>query len=216
MPNFRADEVDDTVWQWIKHIMQHPECIADRLRAEKAEAERANSALSERLTLVDAKIAENKAKLDRPLDLYLEKGIDKETLLERETRLKSTLAELDTERADLFEHLRTNIPTDEEINSIVAYCEEIGVGLDSATFEDKRRYFELLDVRGRLALENDEKVVYVKCKLGEQRLSVVATSPSSSNHNVTPIIVTARLVIGRTQLAELRQAMLSRNADADL
>ena len=36
--------------------------------------------------LVDAKIAENKAKLNRLLDLYLDKGIDKETLLEHETR----------------------------------------------------------------------------------------------------------------------------------
>jgi hypothetical protein len=143
-------------------------------------AERANSALSERLTLVDAKIAQNKTKLDRLLDLYLGKGIEKETSLERETRPKTTLADLTTERADLIEYLRTNIPTDEEIDSMVAYCKEIGVGLDNATFEDKRRYFDWLQVRGKLAVENDEKVVYAKCRIGEQRLSVVATSPSSN------------------------------------
>jgi site-specific DNA recombinase len=56
MPNFRADQVDDTVWGWIKHIMQHPDQIADGLRAEKTEAERANSALSERLALIDGKL----------------------------------------------------------------------------------------------------------------------------------------------------------------
>jgi hypothetical protein len=107
----------------------------------------------------------------------------------------------------------TNIPTVEEINSIVAYSEEIGVGLDNATFEDKRKYFDWLHVRGKLAVENGEKVVYAKCRIGEQRLSVVATSPSLSNHNVMPIIVTARLVIGRTQSAELRQAVLLINAE---
>jgi uncharacterized protein YhaN len=180
MTNFRADQVDDTVWQWIKHVMQHPDQVANGLRAEKTEAGRANSALSERLALIDDKITENQSKLDRLLDLYLDKSISKETLLERETRLKATPADLNAERANLAEHLRTNIPTEEEINSIVAYCEEIGVGRDNATFEDKRRYFELLDVRGRLALENDEKVVYVKCKLGEQRLLQIPTSPSSS------------------------------------
>ncbi|HZQ09942.1 MAG TPA: hypothetical protein VFD70_25425, partial [Anaerolineae bacterium] len=48
---------------------------------------------------------------------------------------------------------------------------------DGATFEDKRRYFDLLNVRATLAIENNEKVAYVTCKLGKQRLSVVATSP---------------------------------------
>jgi uncharacterized protein YhaN len=180
MPNFRTDQVDDTVWGWIQHIMQHPDQIADGLRAEKTEAERANSALSERLALIEGKSTENQAKLDRLLDLYLDKGISKETLIERETRLKATLADLNSERGDLAEHLRTNIPTDEEIESIVAACEEIGVGLDNATFEDKRKYFDWLQVRGKLAVENDEKVVYAKCRIGEQRLSVVATSPSSN------------------------------------
>jgi hypothetical protein len=134
-------------------------------------------------------------------------------LIERETRLKATLADLNSERADLAKHLRANIPTDEEIESIVAACEEISVGLGNATFEDKRKYFDWLQVRGKLAVENDEKVVYAKCRIGEQRLSVVATSPSSSNHNVTPIIVAARLVIGRAQPADFRQALMSINAD---
>jgi hypothetical protein len=105
MPNFRADQVDDTVWGWIKHIMQHPDQIADGLRAEKIEAERANSALSERLALIDDKITENQSKLDHLLDLYLDKGISKETLLERETQFKAALADLNAERADLAEHL---------------------------------------------------------------------------------------------------------------
>ncbi len=59
----------------------------------------------------------------------------------------------------------------------VTYCEEISVGLDNATFEDKRKYFDWLQVRGKLAVENNEKVIYAKCRIGEQRLSVVATSP---------------------------------------
>ena len=114
MTNFRADQVDDTVWQWIKHVMQHPDQVANGLRAEKTEAGRANSALSERLALIDDKITENQSKLDRLLDLYLDKSISKETLLERETRLKATPADLNAERADLAEHLRTNIPTQEK------------------------------------------------------------------------------------------------------
>jgi hypothetical protein len=78
---------------------------------------------------------------------------------------------------------------------------------------DLSRFCVLADGRGKLAVENDEKVVYAKCRIGEQRRSVVATSPSLSNHNVTPIIVTARLVVGRAQSADFRQALMSINAD---
>jgi hypothetical protein len=71
----------------------------------------------------------------------------------------------------------------------------------------------LADGRGKLVVENNEKVIYTKCKRGEQQLMQVQTSLLSSNHNVTPIIVTARLVIGRTQPAELRRSLLSIGAD---
>jgi hypothetical protein len=101
---------------------------------------------------------------------------------------------LNSERGDLAEHLRTNIPTDEEIEPIVAACEEIGVGLDNATFEDKRKYFDWLQVRGKLAVENDEKVVYAKCRIGEQRLSVVATSPSSNTGGIAIRLCDCRLI----------------------
>jgi hypothetical protein len=174
MLQFRVDEADATVWAWIKEIMQHPDQLAKGLRAEKAEAE---CAIGARLALIDDEIAENQDKLDRLLDLYLDKRIDKEILAERELRLKSTLTDLNTERADLSEHLQINIPTDEHIAAVVAHGEEVGDGLDNATVDDKRKYFDWLDVRGKLAVEDGEKVIYTKCRIGEQRLSVVVTSP---------------------------------------
>jgi hypothetical protein len=78
-----------------------------------------------------------------------------------------------------------------------AFCAEVREGSDVATFEDKRRYFELLDVRGKLALENGEKVVYVLCKIGKPRPWPTLTSPLSSNHKGHTITVTARLVLSR-------------------
>ena len=70
-------------------------------------------------------------------------------------------------------------------------------GLENANFEQKRQLIEMLDVRGKLSIENQEKVVYVKCILGQQLLSVARTSPSSNNHNRHPIAITARLMLGR-------------------
>ena len=58
---------------------------------------------------------------------------------------------------------------------IEAFCAEVREGLDEATFEDKRRYFDLLNLHGTLATENGEKVVYLKCLIGSQRLSDLRT-----------------------------------------
>ncbi len=156
--------------------MEHPDQLATGLRAEKAVAERANRAIYDRIALIDAKIAEHQEKLERPLDLYLDKAIKKETLIERETRLKATIADLNKERADVSEYLQVNIPTDEEIDFIVTYCEEVGVGLDHATFEDKWQYFDWLKVYGKLAVEEGEKVIYAKCRMGERRLSLASNT----------------------------------------
>ncbi|MBI4772004.1 MAG: hypothetical protein HY784_16710 [Chloroflexi bacterium] len=165
------------VWQWVKEIMQHPDHLADGLRGEQAEAERANSALRERLAIIDDRLADTQRQLEQLLDLYLSGGFPKEILTERRARLEKDGADLTRERAELSAHLQAVLLTDEQIAEIESYCAEVREGLDNATFEDKRRYFELLDVRGKLAVENGEKVVYARCRLGEQRLSQVAISP---------------------------------------
>jgi len=78
---------------------------------------------------------------------------------------------------------------------IEAFCAEVRDGPDHATFEDKRKYFDLLSVSGKLAFENGEKVIDVQCLLGKQRLVQVQTLPSASNHNVPPVLITQRIVL---------------------
>jgi len=72
--------------------------------------------------------------------------------------------------------------------------------LDNAGFEQKQQVIDMLDVRGKLAIENGEKVVYVKWFLEQQLLSVALTSPLSNNHNRPLITITARLVLDRFKL----------------
>jgi hypothetical protein len=53
----------------------------------------------------------------------------------------------------------------------------------------------MLDVRGTLAIENEEKVVYVKCHLGQQLVSVARTLPWQCNYKGHPIVLRIRLVL---------------------
>lgn len=203
MPNFRVDLVDKAVWQWLKNVMQHPESIALGLKSSQVEADRANHALRERLSLIESQLVEAESQLARLLDLYMMGEFAKELLLERKTRLESTMADLKREQTELTAHLKVVDITDEQIAEMQAFCEEVAEGLEQATFEDKRRYIDLLDVRAQLAVENNEKVAYVKCMLtGKQPVAVVVTSRLSNNHKVPPLTLTGRLVVDHFKVSE--------------
>lgn len=53
----------------------------------------------------------------------------------------------------------TIILSEENISIIESFSKNVRTGLDHATFEVKRKRIELLDVRGKLAIENEGKAV---------------------------------------------------------
>ena len=150
----------------------------------------ANQTLFDRLDIIERRITDNERQLEKLLDLYLSDGFPKEMLQERKSRLEEVLINLQREHADISSHLQTIVLSDEQIEDIEAFCSQLREGLDNANFEQKRQIIEMLDVRGKLSIENEEKVVYVKCILGQQLLSVVRTSHSSN----TGAIANPRLV----------------------
>ena len=108
-----------------------------------------------------------------------------------------TLSNLHREQTDISAHLQTQVLSDEQIADIEAFCEQIRHGLEVATFEQKRHVIDLLDVCGTLTTENEEKVVYLKCLLGQQLLSVARISRLSSDRVQNAITLTAWVVIDR-------------------
>lgn len=160
--SFHVNAIDETVWQWVKGLLQDPQSVMAGLETDRQEEEQQNSHLLERMALIRKRIAEDEAKLSRLLDLFLEGEFDREVLLKRKMELEKQLADLKYEQMSLQEHLDSVIMSDDLIASIEAICAEISVGLDNATFEDKKRYFEILDVRGKIAFEDGKEVVYIK------------------------------------------------------
>jgi len=185
MPAFRAELVDSAVWNWLKDLMQHPEKVAAGLRGSQAEADRTHSALRERLSLIESRKTDIEKQRAKLLDLYLSDEFDKEVLTERKLNLDKSHADLEQERIEVAALLDEATLSEEQIVLIEAYCAEVREGIEGATFEDKRMYFDLLDVRVKLAVENNEKVAYIQCKLGKQRLSLVQTSRLSSIGAIT-------------------------------
>ena len=75
------------------------------------------------------------------------------------------LTNLDKERNDLSTYIRKVNNTDAQLSDIEAFGAKIRDGIDAADFNVKRQIIELLDIHGKIALENREKVIYLKCSL---------------------------------------------------
>ena len=178
-PSFRVDQVDAAVWKWVRDLLLTPEALRQNLEEQQAEQERANQPLRDRLAVIDDLLTDNRKQLERLLDLYLSGDFPKEVLTERKTRLETTIATLEKERAELVGTLEATSLSDDQIMTIEDFAKEVAGGLAKAeeSFEVRRQIIDLLDVQVRLTIEEGQKIAYVRCLVDEAELPIV--SPAS-------------------------------------
>jgi hypothetical protein len=169
LPTFRADRVDAAIWEWVKSIWTDPEALAQGLWEVHREREQENAPIRERLAVVDDLLAENRAQLERLLDLYLAGDFPKEVLTERKSRLEGTISSLEKEQAGLAAYLETCVLSVEQIQTIQEFAAKVGSNLAAMDddFDAKRGLIEKLDVQVTLVVEDDDKIVRGRCIVGE-------------------------------------------------
>jgi len=131
------------------------------------ERKREAKPMQERLKTVDDLLADYQGQFQWLLDLYLSGDFTREFLLDRKSRLDATISALQSERSSIEERLKNQSLTQEEIENIQVFAEEVAEGLSAADddFGARRQMIEALDVQATLTVENDEKIAYVRCVL---------------------------------------------------
>jgi site-specific DNA recombinase len=163
MPSMSADWVDTVVWNWVRGIIENTDNLRDGLQESQAQLEQEHRTLFERLSIIDEQIQDYQKQLNRLLDLYLSGEFPKEVLTEHKIRLEEMLSNLRNEQNDLSAYIRNVSITDAQLSYIEAFAAKIRDGIDVADFYAKRQIIELLDIHGKIAVENGEKVIYLKC-----------------------------------------------------
>ena len=138
MKPYKAEFVDNVVWELVKDIVQHPENIARGLRAQQAELNKQNVSLREWLNLIQHRLSETEIQLSRLLDLYLTDEFPKDVLTQRRNDLEKVRVDLRREQVALSSQLDTRDLTDDQVLQIEEFCDDIRSGLENATFEDKQ------------------------------------------------------------------------------
>jgi site-specific DNA recombinase len=175
---FRVDQTDAAVWGWIKSILTDPKALAEGLNTYHAALEKKNAPMKERLKVVDQLLANDRQQLERLLDLYLSGDFPRDALVERKNRLETTITALEAEQTSLASHLEAQVLTEEQIQALQDFTAEVAEGLQAAEedFETRRRIIRMLNVQVTLAEEDGQKVVYVRCMVGEDVLSIATHS----------------------------------------
>jgi len=135
--------------------------------------------LRERLKIIDGLLAENNSKLGRLVDLYLEKEFTKDVLIEKKVRLETNIRALENERVALLSQLQARVLTPDEIQDLYDFANRIAKGLNN--IEDdllaKRKIIEAIGLMVTLAVEDGERVAYIRSILGNTSMSVTTPVP---------------------------------------
>jgi site-specific DNA recombinase len=179
LPSFRADQVDAVVWNWVRELLRDREAMLVGYQASQQAFEQQNVYVHSQLANIDAHIEKQQQKLSQILDLYLEGDFPRAVLEEKRADLETQLEALQQERQMLEARIAHTTITDEHIRSVTEVAALVQDNLDTADFALKRKLVELLNITCSLALEDNEKVVYLHWYATNERLCIQSEAARS-------------------------------------
>jgi len=181
LPNFRVDIVDKLVWAWIKSVLTEENVLENGLKLYKENQDEMLAPLRERIVVLDDLWKDAKAQLDRVIDLYVSGNITRDLLVDKKQRLENTISALSDEKQHLMAHMVGKALTDKDIQKICDFASQVAEGMDlnEIDFEGRRRLVELLDLRAKFYIEDNQKVVEIWCILGTGKLAIAGDSKST-------------------------------------
>ena len=147
-PMLRADKADAAMWEEIKGKLLDSDNLTRGLRNQKEEMEKALAPLKDELQWTEGELSQVETRLSRALDLYMDGKYPKEWLDKQIAGEQKRKEDLERNRRNLLGRIEAGRVSDEDIQTVEAFAEEIAGGLNNATFEERRRILEIVQVQG--------------------------------------------------------------------
>jgi len=201
LPNFRADQVETAVWQWVKEWMTDPAQLASGLEEYQAKSEQTSDQLRDRLAIIGDLLTLKHLQLERAVDTYLAGEMVKSKLAQHAAQLEMEISALEREQAALQAAVDAQTLTVEQIQTVQTFAGQIAQGLDKAeaSFDTRRGIIEALNVEATLTVEDGQKVVYVSCIIERNQkrgvLSIVTVYDGQQVKTALDLVFSKRIVL---------------------
>jgi site-specific DNA recombinase len=165
-----APEVENLVWVHIAELLTHPEKLDEGIEEMRQNHEEIVAPKKARLTVVQESIKNVEARMQR---LVTELGTIEEEVIKE--MIKKELTQLSKERnawlsevTELQQEISKQIITAEQRDEILQIAADIGKRIENATYEQKRRLFELMGLRVEWLPITEGKRFKITCKIGPE------------------------------------------------
>lgn len=125
LPSFRADKVDTAVWSWVQNLLDDPIKLLVGFRLRQEELGAGVVTLQAELAQVEKRIADEKSKLEKLVDLYIVGSFDMDILNNRKRTLETALDGYQNRARQLQAEIAQKTITDEQIADFASFVETI-------------------------------------------------------------------------------------------
>lgn len=165
--SIRADAIEADVWDEIREMFKDLDRLWNYLKTAHRQEDDQLVNIHEKIEVTDEFIRKAEREADKTAAALkeVEKGKAVFNSLKRdESEINARIDELNRQREKFVAQLNGRKLTDEVIESIMEYARSVRVGIDNATFEDKQRILELLNVQVTVI----QGQYHIACILGEK------------------------------------------------
>jgi len=157
-----ADVIEKWVWAYVLEVMTSRKRFEKALRDAQKSEQKASESRREQLAVVSEQIVESEVEAAKLAEAAksITGGVVGKALLERIDQLETLYAQQIHKRDELQVALSAQRLTDMNIATALRFREDVMVGLQNPTYEDKRRTLELLKVEVTVTAD---KKASIKC-----------------------------------------------------
>lgn len=177
------DLVDEVIWGYVAELIKSPQVLIQRLKDSKKELDAHNNHIQERINHLYTLKQKQERKIDLLIEEYADiRSSDVKAMFQRiKQETIQLFDECNTEIEQLESQLRNNTLTDDFIESWSHFSKKVKNRIDNATFEERRKVIESLNIQADLTVEDSWVIAYLKVFRHTERLPIYVISKKQSS-----------------------------------
>jgi site-specific DNA recombinase len=161
----RADAIEADVWEEIEELFSDLERLAAQLKEAQQREDQELQSVRDKLQITDELLKDVEEEIhDIAMSMRAARGKVLADFEKQQDEVNARYTSLVAQREKHIAQLGQRKLTDEAIETLMRFARDVNEGIQNPTFEDKRHYLEMLDVKVTITPGH----YHLKCVIGEK------------------------------------------------